>query len=66
LSKEQKEKLYGLIDQDNRNKLSKEQEKISLGEQMRSLSSAPATRSLDSGVIETDPAIDEMLMSGQI
>lgn len=66
LSKEQKEKLYGLVDQDNRNKLSKEQEKISLGEQMRSLSSAPATRSLDSGVIETDPAIDEMLMSGQI
>tara|TARA_R110000803_G_scaffold154927_2_gene219713 strand:- start:2274 stop:4199 length:1926 start_codon:yes stop_codon:yes gene_type:complete len=66
LSKEQKEKLYGLVDQDNRNKLSKEQEKISLGEQMRSLSSSPATRSLDSGVIETDPAIDEMLMSGQI
>ena len=66
LPKEQKEKLYGLIDQDNRNKLSKEQEKISLGEQMRSLSSTPATKNLDSGVIETDQTMDSMLMSGQI
>ena len=66
LPKDQKEKLYKMLAKESAKQLAGQQEKISLGEQMRSLSSNSTTRQLDSGVIETDPMIDNMLMSGQI
>ena len=66
LPEDQKNKLYSMLDKESAKQLAGEQEKISLGEQMRNLSSNPTTRTLDSGAIETDPMIDNMLMSGQI
>ena len=66
LPEDQKNKLYSMLDKESAKQLAGQQEKISLGEQMRSLSSNPTTRILDSGAIETDPMIDNMLMSGQI
>ena len=63
---EEKNKLYSLLGEYKREQLAGEQEKISLGEQMRSLSSDSATRPLDSGKIETDSIMDQMISSGQI
>ena len=66
LPEEEKNKLYSLLGEYKREQLAGEQEKISLGEQMRSLSSDSATRPLDSGKIETDSIMDQMISSGQI
>lgn len=66
LPEEEKNKLYSLLGEYKREQLAGEQEKISLGEQMRSLSSDSATRPLDSGTIETDSIMDNMIRSGQI
>jgi len=66
LPQQEKDKLYSLLGEYKREQLAGEQEQISLGEQMRSLSSDSATRPLDSGKIETDPIMDQMISSGQI
>lgn len=66
LPEEEKNKLYSLLGEYKREQLAGEQEKISLGEQMRSLSSDSATKPLDSGTIETDSIMDNMIQSGQI
>ena len=66
LPEEEKNKLYSLLGEYKREQLAGEQEKISLGEQMRSLSSDSATKPLDSGTIETDSIMDNMIRSGQI
>ena len=57
LSSDEKEKLFKLFEDNKRNQLVKEQEKISLGEQMRNLSTTPTVsnmRMLDNGNTSTD------------
>lgn len=66
LPEEEKNKLYSLLGEYKREQLAGEQEKISLGEQMRKLSGDTATKSMDSGTIETDSIMDQMISSGQI
>ena len=66
LPEEEKNKLYSLLGEYKREQLAGEQEKISLGEQMRKLSGDTATESMDSGTIETDSIMDQMISSGQI
>lgn len=66
LPQEEKDKLYSLLGEYKREQLAGEQEKISLGEQMRKLSGDTATELRDSGTIETDPIMDDMISSGRI
>ena len=57
LSSDEKEKLFKLFEDNKRNQLVKEQEEISLGEQMRNLSTTPTVsnmRMLDNGNTSTD------------
>ena len=57
LSSDEKEKLFKLFEDNKRNQLVKEQEEISLGEQMRNLSTPPTVsnmRMLDNGNTSTD------------